>query len=184
MFKTKAALAATLLSLAATGYAGDFTLASPTLKPGGTLPADNVLNSFGCTGGNTSPELRWQGLPAGTRSLALTVYDPDAPTGSGWWHWVVINLPVDAKGLPAGAGNGSGEKLPAGARQIRTDFGEPGYGGACPPPGDKPHRYVFTLHALKTERLDLPDNATAALAGFMINANSLGKATFTVRYGR
>lgn len=112
------------------------------------------------------------------------MYDPDAPTGSGWWHWVVVNIPGTTQALAQGAGKPQTKLLPTGARQVRTDFGEPGYGGACPPAGDKPHRYIFTVHALKAESLDLPDNATAALAGFMINANTIGKASLTVHYGR
>jgi len=112
------------------------------------------------------------------------VYDPDAPTGSGWWHWVVYNIPASASELPEGAGGADGKGMPAGAAQGRTDFGAPGFGGACPPPGDKPHRYIFTVYALKTDKIDVPADATAALVGFMINANKLGKASFEAKYGR
>jgi Raf kinase inhibitor-like YbhB/YbcL family protein len=164
-------------------HAAGFTLSSPTVKPGGTIGDAQVLDGFGCKGRNVSPALKWSGAPKGTRSYALTVYDPDAPTGSGWWHWVVVNIPASVTELPEGAGTGEG-KLPAGAVQVRTDFGKPGYGGPCPPQGDKPHRYIFTLHALKTEKLDLPPDATAALAGFMINANKVRTATFAAKYGR
>jgi hypothetical protein len=97
---------------------------------------------------------------------------------------VVVNLPASVTSLPAGAGDPSGGQLPAGAQQVRTDFGQPGFGGACPPKGDKPHRYIFTVHALKTEKLEIPVDATAALAGYMINANRIGQASFTARYGR
>ncbi len=172
------------LALVSGAYASNFTLASKDIKAGATLGADQVFNGFGCTGNNISPELHWSKLPEGTKSLALTVYDPDAPTGSGWWHWVVYNMPVTVQSLAAGAGTADGAELPAGSSQGRTDFGAPGFGGACPPPGDKPHRYIFTLFALKTERLDIPDGATAALIGYMINANLLEKTSFTAYYGR
>ena len=113
----------------------------------------------------------------------MSIYDPDAPTGSGWWHWVVINIPASATGLPNGASK-TAAKLPKGAVETRTDLGTPGYGGPCPPAGDKPHRYVFTLLALKLDKLDLTADSSAAMVGFMANANSLGKATFTATYGR
>ena len=164
-----------------------------------------MFNGFGCKGGNLSPALAWSHAPAGTQSFALLMHDPDAPTGSGWWHWVLYNIPASASSLPAGAGDAQGKLLPAGALQGRTDFGAPGYGGPCPPPGsaqgktdfgapgfggacppkgDKPHRYIFTVYALKADKLDIPAGGTAALVGFMINANKLGSATFTAKYGR
>lgn len=176
--------AALLLTLSSATLAQSFTLSSPTIKPNARLTDEQVFDGFGCTGKNISPALAWKGAPAGTKSFAITVYDPDAPTGSGWWHWVVVNLPADVTSLPAGAGAATGGQLPAGAQQIRTDFGQPGFGGACPPKGDKPHRYIFTVHALKTEKLEIPVDATAALAGYMINANRIGQASFTARYGR
>jgi len=175
-------------ALAVTGlaaHAGGFTLESSDIKPGATIKNEQVFAGFGCSGGNVSPALAWKNAPAGTKSFALLVHDPDAPTGgSGWWHWVVINLPAATDKLAGGAGKADGSALPAGAAQVATDFGGPGWGGPCPPVGDKPHRYNFTLHALKVEKLDLPPGATAALAGFMINANSLGRATLTGLYGR
>lgn len=177
-------LAACLLGAAALAHAAGFTLTSPGIKPGATLTDAQVFNGFGCSGKNISPELKWSGAPAGTKSFAVTVYDPDAPTGSGWWHWLVINLPADSTGLAEGAGSADGKGLPAGALHGRTDFGAPGFGGACPPKGDKPHRYVFTVYALKVDKLDVPADATAALIGFMLNANKLGKASFTAKYGR
>ena len=176
-----AALAITALG---TASAADFKLTSPTIKPGSTLSEAQVFNGFGCTGKNVSPTLKWSGAPAGTKSYALTVYDPDAPTGSGWWHWVVYNIPASANELAEGAGTADGKALPAGSAQGNTDFGAPGFGGACPPKGDKPHRYIFTVYALKTDKLDIPAGGTAALVGFMINANKLGSATFTAKYGR
>ncbi len=111
----------------------------------------------------------------------MTVYDPDAPTGSGWWHWVVYNIPANVTDVEAGASDGA--KLPQGAIEARTDFGTPGYGGACPPPG-KPHRYIFRITALGIEKLELNKNASPALVGFMAHANTLGAATITAIYGR
>jgi Raf kinase inhibitor-like YbhB/YbcL family protein len=162
---------------------GGFRLRSPTVAPNSMLSNDQVYSGFGCSGKNISPALSWRGSPRGTKSFALTVYDPDAPTGSGWWHWVVYNLPANVRELPAGAGNPGGE-LPAGAVQGHTDFGTSGFGGACPPAGDKPHRYIFTVYALKSEKISVPDEASAAMVGFMIHANALAKASLTARYGR
>ncbi len=162
-----------------------FSLRSSDIPAGGTIGLRQVFDGFGCTGANISPALAWSGPPAGTRSFALLVHDPDAPTGgSGWWHWLLLDLPAGLRGLPSGAGSAGGAGLPAGARQIRTDYGIPGWGGPCPPVGDSPHRYVFTLHALKVAKLEVPEGASAALAGYMVNANSLGTATFTGFYGR
>jgi Raf kinase inhibitor-like YbhB/YbcL family protein len=161
-----------------------FKLESPTIKPGATLTEAQVFNGFGCSGKNLSPALQWSGAPQGTKSFAVTLYDPDAPTGSGWWHWVVINIPAGTTSLPEGAGSPDGGKLPPGSVQGRTDFGTPGFGGACPPKGDKPHRYIFTVYALKTDKLDVSPDGTAALVGFMIHGNSLGSATLTAKYGR
>lgn len=162
---------------------GAFELHSAVVTPDSTLSNDQVYDGFGCSGKNISPPLRWSGAPAGTRSFALTVYDPDAPTGSGWWHWVVFDIPASVSELPQGAGNAAGQ-LPAGTVQGRTDFGAPGYGGPCPPAGDKPHRYIFTVYALKTAKLDVPSGGSAAMVGFMINANKLASASITARYGR
>lgn len=183
MFLRRSA-AAVAFCLSLPVWAGDFTLTSPTLQPGATLPAAQVYQGFGCHGGNLSPALAWSGAPRGTKSFVLTAYDPDAPTGSGWWHWVVYNLPVTTRALPEGAGRADGSLLPAGARQGRTDFGSIGYGGACPPAGDKPHRYRFTLHALKVGALDLPPDASAAMIGFMVHASQLGQASLEFAYGR
>ena len=155
-----------------------FKLTSSDLKS--TFQQSQIFNGFGCTGGNVSPQLSWSGAPAGTKSFALTMYDPDAPTGSGWWHWIVVNIPASTSKLDAGA---SGKSLPAGAQEVRTDFGEPGYGGPCPPPG-APHHYIVTVYALKVEKLDLDTQATGAMAGFMINQNKLAESKLTATYGR
>lgn len=163
-----------------------FELSSPTVKPNSTLTLDQVYKGFGCEGKNISPALVWKNPPKGTKSFAVTVYDPDAPTGSGWWHWLIFNIPATATGLEADAGNVAAKKAPAGSVQSRTDFGAPGFGGACPPPGSKakPHRYIFTVYALKTDKIDVPAEASGAMVGFNLQANKLGSATFTARYGR
>jgi Raf kinase inhibitor-like YbhB/YbcL family protein len=182
----RAALAAALAALAlafAAAAGGKLALTSADVKQGGTLAGEQVFSGFGCTGPNVSPQLAWTGAPAATKSFVVTVYDPDAPTGSGWWHWVVYDIPASATGLGKGAGSGQGA-LPEGAKQGRTDFGAPGFGGACPPAGDKPHRYHFTVYALKVEHLEVPADASPALIGFMTRANALASATITARYGR
>lgn len=161
-----------------------FTLSSPSFSDGATLPSAHVHNAMGCTGQNRSPALQWQGAPEGTKSFAVTVYDPDAPTGSGWWHWVVYDLPASTTSLPEGAGTADGAGLPQGAKQARTDFGAPGYGGAAPPPGDKPHRYIFTVYALKSDTLEVPADASPAMIGFYIHFAKLGEAKLTALYGR
>lgn len=180
----KKIVATIVVSLSLAAHAAGFSLGSPDVNERRPVPEKYVFNGFGCTGENISPAVVWTSPPKGTKSFALTVYDPDAPTGSGWWHWLVIDIPADAHGLPQGASDPAAKKLPPGARQMRTDFGTAGWGGPCPPKGDRPHRYIFTVHALKVEKLEVPDDATAALVGFMINANRIGKASFTARYGR
>ena len=179
-----AGLLASLLFVSSAANASEFKLSSPTIKPNSTLNDAQVFSGVGCTGQNISPALTWTPGPAGTKSYAVTVYDPDAPTGSGWWHWVVYNLPANTTSLAENAGTANSTSLPAGTVQGRTDFGSAGFGGACPPVGDKPHRYIFTVHALKTEKIEVPADATAALIGYMINANRLAKASFTAKYGR
>src|SRR6185295_10143171 len=148
----------------ATPPASGFQIASTDVK-NGTFAPTQIANTFGCSGGNVSPDVSWKGAPAGAKSFVLTVYDPDAPTGSGFWHWVVMNIPAGTNGIPNGASKTA--KMPKGAVEIRTDYGTPGYGGPCPPPGDKPHRYIFTIYALKVDRLDADPQATAAVVGFM-----------------
>ena len=164
--------------------AQDFTLSSEAVPADSRLTDEHVYAGFGCTGKNVSPDLKWSPGPEGTQSYAVTVYDPDAPTGSGWWHWLVFDIPADVTELKAGAGNAGGDSLPEGARHGRSDFGSRDFGGACPPEGHGDHRYVFTVFALKTDTLDVPEDATAALIGFMLNANALAKAEFTATYGR
>ncbi len=173
-----AAIAAALPTIAA---AADFKLHSPTIAAKSKIGDAHVFNGFGCSGQNASPELQWGTPPKGTQSLAVTVYDPDAPTGSGWWHWVVLNIPADQTGLPAGFGNQ--EQTPFGL-QTTTDFGKPGWGGPCPPMGAPKHRYIFTVYALKVPRIEVPVSASGAMAGFNIKANAIGQSSFTAYYGR
>jgi Raf kinase inhibitor-like YbhB/YbcL family protein len=161
-------------------------LISDSFKDGDYLDQAHILSSdygFGCAGGNQSPHLKWEDAPAGTRSFALTCFDPDAPTGSGFWHWVVVNIPPNVTELPLGAG-GVGGKMPAGALQVRTDFGKPGYGGPCPPQGDHPHRYLFTIHAVSMDALPVTADTSPAVVGFHLNFNTLAKASLMGLYKR
>ncbi|MDH5749009.1 MAG: YbhB/YbcL family Raf kinase inhibitor-like protein [Rhodospirillales bacterium] len=153
----------------------EFSLTSPTLKENSPISSTQYLNDFGCTGANERPVLKWNGAPEATKSFAVTFYDKDAPTGSGFWHWVVYDIPAGTTELPA-------DSLPEGTVEGNTDFGVPGYAGPCPPVGRK-HNYTFTVHALDVDKLDAPENATAALAGFFIYQHTLAKATFTVTAG-
>ena len=189
MKKISRALTATLAiataSLAMPAMAQTFEASSADIVAGKTIGNKFVFNGFGCKGSNVSPAIAWKNAPAGTKSFAVLLHDPDAPTGgAGFWHWVVINIPAATTQLAQGAGAADGKALPTGARQIDNDFDTAAWGGPCPPVGDKPHRYNFTVHALKVEKLDLPATATASRAATMVNANSLGKASFTGLYGR
>lgn len=132
-----------------------------------------------------SPQLSWTGIPVGTKSIAVTMHDPDAPTGgAGWWHWMVINLPADLTELGHNAGELGNAKLPKESRQLRNDGGEYAYGGCMPPEGDGAHRYNFTIYALDCDVIDVPEDATTSLTGFMINHHCIGKTTITGRYQR
>jgi Raf kinase inhibitor-like YbhB/YbcL family protein len=180
---------AVLLSATPRGAALAFDLASPDFKPGEAIPLKSTFNSLGCQGQNISPALSWSDPPDGTKSFALMVHDPDAITGgAGIWHWVIVNIPATARSIEQGAGTADGAKLPSGSRQITNDYAgfinSPGWGGPCPPKGASPHRYDFTLYALKVETLKLPPNATSSHAGFIINLNTLAKTTLTAIYGR
>lgn len=171
-------LNAALLALALTGpaLAKDFTLTSPDIAEGAPLDRRFVFQGFGCEGGNSAPALSWSGAPEGTQSFALTVYDPDAPTGSGWWHWFAFNIPSDTTEIAAGG------ELPTGSVELINDYGLSGFGGACPPPGEV-HRYIFTVYALGAT-LEIDASASNALAGYMVNANSLASASITAVYTR
>ena len=181
----RAARLLTTVNVAADAAGGSFTLTSADFAAGGTLSDAQAFDGMGCTGQNVSPQLRWSGAPAGAKSFALLLHDPDAPTGgSGWWHWIAYDIPAGTAELRNGAGKADGSAMPAGARSVPNDYGTPGYGGPCPPEGDKPHRYVFTIYALKVDKLDVPKGAHAPVAGFVINANAIGKASVTGLYGR
>jgi Raf kinase inhibitor-like YbhB/YbcL family protein len=175
-----------LATVAGTASAAPFTLTSTDFKNGGEIPQTNAGNIMGCTGEGKSPQLEWKNPPAGTKSFVLTVHDPDAPTGgSGFWHWIVYNIPADATSLPAGAGDAAGTGLPKGAVQGNTDMGKPGYIGPCPPPGSPKHHYNFMLYPLKVDKIDIPPGATAAFVGFNANMNVIGKpAKLTGVYAR
>lgn len=185
MMKKAFFLISSSLFLAAPLYAnGLFTLKSTDISPNKTIAQKFEFNGFGCSGENKSPELSWKNAPKETKSFAVSVYDPDAPTGSGFWHWYVVNIPATVSTLSANAGTQNSTTLPKGAFQLRNDYGYHGWGGVCPPKGDKAHRYIFTLYALKTAHLDVNQQTPTALAGFLVHANTLAKASFTAKYGR
>ena len=157
---------------------------SADIKSGSTIDNSHVFNSFGCEGGNISPRISWSEAPADTKSFAFTIYDPDAPTGSGWWHWLLVNIPASQTRLAADFGKEDKFDLKDGIKQIRNDFGTYKFGGPCPPVGDQPHKYIFTIYALKTDKIDISENATAAYAGYLINQNIIEKKSFEAFYGR
>ena len=167
---------------ATTGLAFDVT--STDIKPGHKMSSQHELSGFGYTGGNISPQLAWSNPPEGTESFAVFVHDEDAASGgAGFWHWVVIDIPADVTALDSGAGS-EGGSIPAGARQMATDFGVPGWGGPCPPVGDGDHNYSFTVYALPVSALEVPDEATASLTGFVVNSIALGSTTLKAKYNR
>ncbi|OON71117.1 YbhB/YbcL family Raf kinase inhibitor-like protein [Hymenobacter sp. CRA2] len=170
-------LAATALSSAA--LAQSFTLKSADL--GGQLPARQYFNGMGFGGENLSPQLAWEHAPAGTKSFAVTMYDLDAPTGSGFWHWVVFDIPAEVTELKAGAGDPARKLLPTAAVQAHNDAGLPGYFGAAPTAGPA-HRYMLTVYALD-KMLSLPPTATPAYIGFNMSGATLAKASLLV-YGQ
>jgi Raf kinase inhibitor-like YbhB/YbcL family protein len=182
-------VAMVLTSVPISAGAQTFQLSSPDIGPGKTFTEKFLFKGLGCAGSNVSPALTWENPPAGTKSFALMVHDPDAVTGgAGIWHWVVINIPAAARSIKQGAGTADGTELLAGSKQITNDYagftGSPGWGGPCPPPGEKPHTYYFTLYALGVDKLEPPTNATASHVGFIVNRAPLGKAVLTVTYGR
>ncbi len=184
----KSSLARLLVPMIAIGLstpvvADTMTLESDDISHGSFMNKAQEYQGFGCSGGNTSPHLSWSGAPEGTAAFAVFAYDPDAPTGSGWWHWQLINIPADVTELAAGAGSSDSSKIPKGSMQLTNDYGDAGFGGACPPEGDGAHRYQFTVFALP-QKLELPENASSALAGYMVRANALASATIEALYRR
>lgn len=182
MIRAKDFIAPFLFLLSGSAVAADLSVFSNTVKPGEMMTTEQVFNGFGCTGKNVSPDLSWSGAPEGTKAFAVTMYDPDAPTGSGWWHWLLFNIPAHVTKLTDGAGS-KGGKLPKGAIQSQTDFGKPGYGGPCPPAGDKPHRYIIKVIALK-DKIPLKKNAPGAMVGFYVNQLKLAEGTIEGKFAR
>lgn len=173
-----------LLTTSSIASAHGLTLHGPVTMSGDRIPHAQVNDGYGCTGRNHSPALTWVRAPSNTRSLALTIFDLDAPTGSGWWHWVTYDIPSSAKGFEARAGTVGRPQLPAGTKQARNDFGQQGYGGPCPPKGDKPHRYVITLYALDVATLDAPADASPAMIGYLIHQHRIAQSSVTATYSR
>ena len=172
----KAILTATLfLTFTIAAQAQTFTLSSSNL--GGQATQAEFFNGFGCTGENLSPQLSWEHAPEGTKSFAITMHDVDAPTGSGWWHWLAFDIPTSTTSLAAGAGSTNPSAMPKGVVQSITDYGKPGYGGPCPPEGHGFHRYEITLFALGVESLGLEASANPALVGYYIGANTIQKSS-------
>ncbi|GAA3613553.1 YbhB/YbcL family Raf kinase inhibitor-like protein [Flavivirga amylovorans] len=159
-----------------------FTLSSKDL--GGEATINEEFNGFGCTGKNQSPQLSWKNAPEGTKSFAITMYDPDAPTGSGWWHWIVFDIPSSINELVSNAGDFKLNLTPKGAIQSITDYGTNGYGGPCPPQGHGLHQYIITVYALKTDKLGLDKNTNPAVVGYYLWNNTLAKASIITYYQR
>ena len=160
-----------------------FELRSDDVRDGEIMTDNQVYNGFGMTGKNMSPALAWSGFPAETKGFAVTCFDPDAPTGSGFWHWVLVDVPGSVTSLPAGAGHLSAAGLPAGAFHLRNDYGSADFGGAAPPAGDPPHRYVFAVHALDVQSLELEPETTPAVAGFNLRFRAIARALLIPVYG-
>ena len=159
-------------------FSQTFTLKSSSL--GGQFTNEFTANAFGCSGGNNSPQLSWANAPAETKSFAVTMYDPDAPTGSGFWHWVMVDIPANIKELKQNAGDAKAGIAPAGSLQTNNDAGFGGYLGPCPPEHDAAHRYVITVYALKTGKLGTNTTSSAAFTGFMLGQNTLSKASIII----
>jgi len=176
-----APVCAIVFALALAGPASAFEISSPAVGSDGVIPDKNIANGFGCSGGNASLPLEWKDVPADAKSLALTMYDPDAPTGSGFWHWLVVNMPPSTTDLAEGASDGG---MPEGAVQARGDAGVSGYFGPCPPEGDTPHHYVFTVFAVDTDKLDIGADTSGAVVGFNLHFHTIDKASVTYTYGR
>jgi Raf kinase inhibitor-like YbhB/YbcL family protein len=162
-----------------------FVLSSSDAQLEAKVPEVYTANVFGCTGGNMSPPLQWSGAPAGTKSFVVTLFDPDEhSTPSGWWHWVVYDLPASTNSLPKGAGVEHSSVLPPGTMQGRTDLGNDAYHGPCPDKGDRPHHYTFTVYAVSVDKLDVPADSSGAMVVSTARDHLLGKAVFVAHYGR
>ncbi|WP_336652386.1 MULTISPECIES: YbhB/YbcL family Raf kinase inhibitor-like protein [unclassified Leucobacter] len=161
-----------------------FTVTSADIQDGEPLPAELYAESAG--GSNRSPQLSWSGFPAETRSFAVTCFDPDAPTGSGFWHWAVANIPGSVTELPAGAGSAGSALLPAGALAMPNEYRQPVFTGAAPPEGTGVHHYWFVVHALNVEHIDLDPQATPAVMGFMMRDAVIARAVIVAsgEYGQ
>lgn len=159
-----------------------FTVTSESVRDGEKLPAAQVSGIFGAGGQDVSPELTWSGFPESTRSFAVTVYDPDAPTAAGFWHWAVVDIPAEVHHLPAGAGDDAGSGLPDGALQLKNDGGLARYLGAAPPAGHGRHRYFIGVHALDVPSLELSPDASPALLGFTMSSHTLARGWITPWY--
>lgn len=186
-YKLKTLLVAVIISASVIPYSvfaksPELTVTSSDFKDGEALSIEQVFKGFGCEGGNTSPQLSWSGAPEGTNSYIVTAYDPDAPTGSGWWHWTVANTPAYVTSLSEGASKT--DAMPKGSVEGRTDFGSNGFGGACPPEGDEAHRYVFTVYAMPEASYGIDENDSGALVGFYAHGNALATGKITAQYAR
>lgn len=158
--------------------ADTFTLTSTDIAHGQLMSKQQEYKGFGCNGENKSPQLAWSGAPKETQAFAIFAYDPDAPTGSGWWHWQVLNIPKEVTSLAAGV-----KILPKGSHSLNNDYSDNSYGGACPPKGHGVHHYQFTVYALSKE-ITLPANASSALAGYMVQSHTLASSTIEALYQR
>jgi Raf kinase inhibitor-like YbhB/YbcL family protein len=153
-----------------------FSLRSDDVADGEMMSGNQIYDGWGMTGGNISPSLYWSGFPAETKSFAVTCFDPDAPTGSGFWHWIVLGIPASVTELETGVAGTGGSGLPKGAFHVRNDYSVKDFGGAAPPAGDPPHRYVFAVHALDVESLDVNDEISPAVAGFNLRFHTIARA--------
>ena len=156
------------------------TVSSTSIKHNSALPQAHVFDGWGLSGGNLSPQLSWSGAPEATKGYAVTCFDPDAPTPSGFWHWLLVGIPADVTSLDAGAG--TADNAPTGAVHVANDFGNKKYDGAAPPAGDRDHRYLFAVHALDTEDLGLESTASAAVTAFTLGFHTLARGVISATY--
>jgi Raf kinase inhibitor-like YbhB/YbcL family protein len=183
MFNTLRFFSVLSLSVSSTVFSASLTLSSQDIAQGEFMPKIHEFKGYSCSGDDLSPHLKWSGAPEGTKSFAITAYDPDTASGSGWWHWQVINIPLTVLEIPRGAANKK-KSTPTGSTQIENDFSIAAFSGACPPKGDGLHHYRFTIHALGVEKIALPSNASSALAGYMINMHTIESSTIEALYQR